>query len=121
MAPLDKEGRGSAKLMLLEFLPDACRELIKLEKRICLIDGCSSREEYRYHDLERSLEEVTVEATSLCLQKLDAETSIRRVSDQVACTREEALRLSLKLGTTKAKAATLRDQVSSLPSKLESS
>ncbi|KAL5984854.1 hypothetical protein ACLOJK_038690 [Asimina triloba] len=33
MVPLDKEGRRSAELMLLEFLLDA----------ICLIDGCSSR------------------------------------------------------------------------------
>ncbi|KAL5995715.1 hypothetical protein ACLOJK_025783 [Asimina triloba] len=41
-APPDKEGRGLAKLLLLEFL-------LNLEERILLIDRCSSRAEYRYH------------------------------------------------------------------------
>ncbi|KAL5978047.1 hypothetical protein ACLOJK_037070, partial [Asimina triloba] len=50
-ASLDKEGRELAELMLLEFLPDAWRELMKLEERIHLIDGCSSRAEYHYHVL----------------------------------------------------------------------
>ncbi|KAL5975687.1 hypothetical protein ACLOJK_020013 [Asimina triloba] len=60
--------------------------------------------------------------------KLDVEASFRRLSDQAVHAREVTLRLSSKLGTMKAKAATLRDQVVSLgvkkaelSSKLESS
>ncbi|KAL5977569.1 hypothetical protein ACLOJK_041467 [Asimina triloba] len=65
-------------------------------------------------DLERALEETTTEATNLHLQKLNAEASIRWLSDQVAHALEEALNLSSKLGTVKIEAAILRSQVSSL-------
>ncbi|KAL6004655.1 hypothetical protein ACLOJK_005210 [Asimina triloba] len=48
---LDVEGRGLGEQMLKKFLPDVWRELLELEERIRLVDGYSSREEYRYHIL----------------------------------------------------------------------
>ncbi|KAL5985227.1 hypothetical protein ACLOJK_036465 [Asimina triloba] len=48
----DEEGRGPGERMLQEFLPNMWRELRDLEERVCIIDGCSSQEEYRYHVLK---------------------------------------------------------------------
>ncbi|KAL6001356.1 hypothetical protein ACLOJK_007090 [Asimina triloba] len=41
---------------LKKFLPDVWRELSKLKERIRLIDGCASREEYRYHILRQDVQ-----------------------------------------------------------------
>ncbi|KAL6004631.1 hypothetical protein ACLOJK_005186, partial [Asimina triloba] len=51
LSTLDVEGRGLGEQMLKKFLPDVWRELLELEERIRLVDGYSSREEYRYHIL----------------------------------------------------------------------
>ncbi|KAL5987824.1 hypothetical protein ACLOJK_035579 [Asimina triloba] len=52
----DKEGRWPVELMLLVFLPDMWRELMELEERICLVDGCASQAEYRYHVLREPVQ-----------------------------------------------------------------
>ncbi|KAL5972607.1 hypothetical protein ACLOJK_039412 [Asimina triloba] len=69
----------------------------------------------------RRILKATTEVADLHLQKLNVETSIQRLSDQVAYAREGASKLSLELSTAKAKATILRDQVGSLSSKLKSS
>ncbi|KAL6002384.1 hypothetical protein ACLOJK_034316 [Asimina triloba] len=50
--PLDKEGCGSAKRILLKFLLDVWWKFMNLEERIHLIDGCGSQAKYRYHVLK---------------------------------------------------------------------
>ncbi|KAL6005484.1 hypothetical protein ACLOJK_006051 [Asimina triloba] len=48
LLPVEGEGLVSK---CKKFLPDVWRELLELEERIRLIDGCASGEEYRYHVL----------------------------------------------------------------------
>ncbi|KAL5985202.1 hypothetical protein ACLOJK_036440 [Asimina triloba] len=62
-------------------------------------------------DLEQTLEEATAKATGLCLQKLNAKTSIQPLSDQAACAQEEASKLSLELDTAKVEVTWLEEEL----------
>ncbi|KAL6002575.1 hypothetical protein ACLOJK_034509 [Asimina triloba] len=52
----DREGLGAGERMLRNYLPNVWKELLELEQRIRLLDGCASREEYRYHMLGKRLQ-----------------------------------------------------------------
>ncbi|KAL5984535.1 hypothetical protein ACLOJK_018640 [Asimina triloba] len=94
---------GWAKEATTELLAELDVMLAERDKMLDDAENATSAKK----DLKQALEEATTEATALRLQKLDAETSIRQLSNQVVHALEEASRLSSKLGTTKVEVATL--------------
>ncbi|KAL6000172.1 hypothetical protein ACLOJK_034850 [Asimina triloba] len=79
LAPtLNGEGREPGERMLLDYLPHMWKELSKLEERICLLNGCSSQEEYWSSSMEEDERQKII-----AVRKRPKEAAVEQTSREV--------------------------------------